>query len=115
MSIIAPFYSFIMAADYWRERFPGELIELDMSMTYIIVAFATVLGNNILLSLASFRARIIFGYVVSFTTLVFVALCEVAWHMFGTKAYSVNLAAVSLVAMGCTGEYNVDIPSDIEN
>lgn len=43
------------------------------------------------------------GYAVSFTTLVFVALCEVAWHMFSAKtAYSVNLAAVSLVAMGCT-------------
>lgn len=43
------------------------------------------------------------GYAVSFTTLVFVALCEVAWHMFtANTAYSVNLAAVSLVAMGCT-------------
>lgn len=43
------------------------------------------------------------GYAISFTTLIFVALCEVAWHMFtSTTAYSVNLAAVSLVAMGCT-------------
>uniref|UniRef100_A0A1B0CYU6 Uncharacterized protein n=1 Tax=Phlebotomus papatasi TaxID=29031 RepID=A0A1B0CYU6_PHLPP len=43
------------------------------------------------------------GYAISFTTLVFVALCEVAWHMFAAKtAYSVTLAAVSLVAIGCT-------------
>jgi solute carrier family 29 (equilibrative nucleoside transporter), member 4 len=43
------------------------------------------------------------GYVVSFVTLIFVATCEVAWHIFSAQtAYSVNLAAVSLVAIGCT-------------
>lgn len=77
---------------------------LDMSMTYIIVAFATVLLNNVFLSLAPFRMRIFFGYAISFTTLTFVALCEVAWHMFSKgTAYSASLAAVSLVAIGCTG------------
>lgn len=75
-------------------------------MTYIIVAFATVLLNNVFLSLAPFRVRVLFGYVVSFTTLIFVAVCEVAFHMFAANtAYSVNLAAVSLVAIGCTGLY----------
>lgn len=30
-------------------------------------------------------------------------ICEVAWHMFNAKtAYSVNLVAISLVAVGCT-------------
>ncbi|KXJ73242.1 hypothetical protein RP20_CCG016209, partial [Aedes albopictus] len=95
--------SFIIAADYWQSRFPGQSVALDMSMTYIIVALGAVLLNNVFLSLAPFRVRVAFGYAVSFTTLVFVALCEVAWHMFSAKtAYSVNLAAVSLVAMGCT-------------
>lgn len=76
-------------------------------MTYIIVAFATVLLNNVFLSLAPFRVRILFGYVVSFTTLIFVAVCEVAFHMFAANtAYSVNLAAVSLVAIGCTGRWS---------
>lgn len=76
-------------------------------MTYIIVAFATVLLNNVFLSLFSFKVRIIFGYAISLTTLVFVALCEVAWHMFTTQtAYSVNLVAVSLTAIGCTGKYD---------
>lgn len=98
------FFSFIIAADYWQARFPGRSVALDMSMTYIIVAFGTVLLNNVFLSLASFKVRIAFGYIVSFTTLIFVALCEVAWHMFSANtAYSVNLAAVSLVAIGCTG------------
>ncbi|XP_055628181.1 equilibrative nucleoside transporter 4 [Toxorhynchites rutilus septentrionalis] len=103
VGFVLPYNSFIIAADYWQSRFPGQSVALDMSMTYIIVALCTVLLNNVFLSLAPFRVRVAFGYAVSFTTLVFVALCEVAWHMFTAKtAYSVNLAAVSLVAMGCT-------------
>ncbi|XP_062562972.1 equilibrative nucleoside transporter 4 [Armigeres subalbatus] len=103
VGFVLPYNSFIIAADYWQSRFPGQSVALDMSMTYIIVALGAVLLNNVFLSLAPFRVRVAFGYAVSFTTLVFVALCEVAWHMFTAKtAYSVNLAAVSLVAMGCT-------------
>lgn len=75
-------------------------------MTYIIVAFATVLLNNILLSIFPFKVRILFGYVISVTTLLFVGICEVAWQMFSAQtAYSVNLIAVSLTAVGCTGTY----------
>ncbi|XP_055694429.1 equilibrative nucleoside transporter 4 [Lutzomyia longipalpis] len=103
IGFVLPYNSFIIAADYWQARFPGRSVALDMSMTYILVAFATVLLNNVFLSLVPFKIRVQFGYAISFTTLVFVALCEVAWHMFAaTTAYSVNLAAVSLVAIGCT-------------
>ncbi|XP_023295614.2 equilibrative nucleoside transporter 4 [Lucilia cuprina] len=103
IGFVLPYNSFIIASDYWQSRFPGRSVALDMSMTYIIVAFATVLLNNVFLSLAPFRVRVMFGYIVSFTTLVFVAVCEVAWHMFAANTeYSVNLAAVSLVAIGCT-------------
>ncbi|XP_055301920.1 equilibrative nucleoside transporter 4 [Sitodiplosis mosellana] len=103
IGFVLPYNSFIMASDYWQERFPGHSVALDMSMTYIIVAFATVLLNNLFLSFFSFKVRIIFGYAVSLSTLVFVALCEVAFHMFSAQtAYSVNLVAVSLTAIGCT-------------
>ncbi|XP_005187741.1 equilibrative nucleoside transporter 4 [Musca domestica] len=103
IGFVLPYNSFIIAADYWQARFPGRSVALDMSMTYIVVAFGTVLLNNVFLSLAPFRVRVMFGYIVSFTTLVFVAVCEVAWHMFAANtAYTVNLAAVSLVAIGCT-------------
>lgn len=81
-----------MASDYWQKRYDGRNVALDMSMTYIAVAFATVLLNNIFLSLFTFKTRIIFGYAISLSTLVFVAFCEVAWHMFDSQtAYSVNL------------------------
>lgn len=72
-------------------------------MTYIFVAFCTVLFNNIVLSLAPFQTRVLFGYMVSFTTLIFVAVCEVAWHAFAANtAYVVNMSAVALTAIGCT-------------
>lgn len=53
--------SFIIAADYWQSRFPGQSVALDMSMTYIIVALGAVLLNNVFLSLAPFRVRVAFG------------------------------------------------------
>ncbi|XP_068142055.1 equilibrative nucleoside transporter 4 [Drosophila tropicalis] len=103
IGFVLPYNSFIIAADYWQARFPGRPVALDMSMTYIFVAFATVLLNNIVLSVAPFQTRVLFGYMVSFTTLIFVAVCEVAWHMFSTNtAYVVNMSAVALTAIGCT-------------
>ncbi|EDW70798.1 equilibrative nucleoside transporter 4 [Drosophila virilis] len=103
IGFVLPYNSFIIAADYWQGRFPGRPVALDMSMTYIFVAFGTVLFNNIVLSLAPFQTRVLFGYMVSFTTLIFVAVCEVAWHMFATNtAYVVNMSAVALTAIGCT-------------
>ncbi|KAH8388867.1 hypothetical protein KR215_002733 [Drosophila sulfurigaster] len=103
IGFVLPYNSFIIAADYWQARFPGRPVALDMSMTYIFVAFCTVLFNNIVLSLAPFQTRVLFGYMISFTTLIFVAVCEVAWHAFATNtAYMVNMSAVALTAIGCT-------------
>lgn len=53
--------SFIMAADYWQDRFHGKNVAMDMTMIYIIVAFATVLLNNIFLTLVPYRVRIATG------------------------------------------------------
>lgn len=61
IGFVLPYNSFIIASDYWSERFPSRPVELDLSCTYIIVAFASVLLNNIFLSIAPFRIRILFG------------------------------------------------------
>lgn len=61
IGFVLPYNSFIIASDYWSERFPSRSVELDLSCTYIIVAFASVLLNNIFLSIAPFRIRILFG------------------------------------------------------
>lgn len=50
-----------MAADYWQERFHGKNVAMDMTMIYIIVAFATVLLNNIFLTLVPYRVRVATG------------------------------------------------------
>lgn len=65
IGFVLPYNSFIIASDYWSERFPTRSVELDLSCTYIIVAFASVLLNNIFLSIAPFRVRILFGEFIS--------------------------------------------------
>lgn len=40
---------------------------------------------------------------MSFITLIFVVLCEIWWEAFGASSYTINLAAVAVVAVGCTG------------
>lgn len=50
-----------MAADYWQERFVGKTVALDMTMIYILVAFATVLLNNVFLTLVPYKVRVATG------------------------------------------------------
>lgn len=61
IGFVLPYNAFIIASDYWSERFPSRSVELDISCTYIITAFGSVLLNNIFLSIAPFRIRILFG------------------------------------------------------
>lgn len=47
---------------------------------------------------------IISGYLVSFITLNFVMICEIWWELFAvTTSYTINLVAVAIVSLGCTG------------
>lgn len=47
---------------------------------------------------------------MSFITLIFVVVCEVWWEAFGSAtSYTVNLAAVAIVAVGCTGNSSINI------
>lgn len=55
------FSSFIMAVDYFQSRYPGTTVVFDMSLVYIIVAFFTVLVNNLLVETLSLNSRISFG------------------------------------------------------
>jgi solute carrier family 29 (equilibrative nucleoside transporter) protein 4 len=61
IGFVLPYNSFIIASDYWIQRFPNRSVELDLSTTYIVVAFGSVLLNNVFLSIAPFRIRIVFG------------------------------------------------------
>lgn len=50
-----------MAMDYFKERYVGLPVVFDMSLIYIVVAFLTVLANNLLVETFSLNARINFG------------------------------------------------------
>lgn len=53
--------SFIIAVDYFQERYPGTTVIFDMSVVYISVAFIAVFANNILVETFSLNTRITFG------------------------------------------------------
>lgn len=56
-----------MAVDYFQARYPGTTVVFDMSLVYILVAFFTVLVNNLLVETLSLNTRISFGkYVILF-------------------------------------------------
>ncbi|KAG8236750.1 hypothetical protein J437_LFUL015579 [Ladona fulva] len=104
VGFLLPYNSFIIAVDYFQSHFPGTTIVFDLSLVYVLVAFLAVLGNNLLVETLSLNTRITFGYVVSFITLLIVACGEVWWEAFGqTTSYTINLIAVAIVSLGCTG------------
>lgn len=44
------------------------------------------------------------GYLVSFLTLNFIVICEIWWEVVGVAtSYTINLVAVAIVSLGCTG------------
>lgn len=70
------------------------------------MAFFAVCANNILVETVSLNTRITFGYLVSVVTLNFVLISEIWWEFFGvTSSYTINLIAVAVVSVGCTGKF----------
>jgi solute carrier family 29 (equilibrative nucleoside transporter) protein 4 len=100
---LLPYNSFITAVDYYQGKYPQSTIVFDMSLTYICSAFVGVVLNNILVEKLSLSVRVTFGYVLSFTMLLFIAICDVALTMFSPAvSYRITLVAVTVVALGCT-------------
>lgn len=111
VGFLLPYNSFIIAVDYFQSRYPATTIVFDMSLIYILVAFVAVIINNILVETLSLNVRIIFGYIIAFFTLLFVAVFEICFEVFDhDSGYFVNLLAVAVVAFGCTGKnFHFDI------
>ena len=102
---LLPYNSFITAVDFYQKRFPASTIIFDMSLMYIVVAFVSVCINNAVVELLSMPVRITFGYIVSFFTLLLIALCDVWFQLFTEEvAYKITLLAVAVVAVGSTGK-----------
>ncbi|CAM1318640.1 SLC29A4 (predicted) [Pycnogonum litorale] len=100
---LLPYNSFIIAVDYFQSRYPGTTIVFDMSLVYILIAFFAITINNFLIESLSLHARISFGYILSFFTLLFVVVFEIWFEAFDKSiSYNINLIAVAVVASGCT-------------
>lgn len=100
---LLPYNSFITAVDYYQARFPGTTIEFDMSLTYIIVAFFSVVATNALIETFSLQLRITFGYIVALSILLLVTICDIWLELFSKDtAYGITLTAVGMVAVGST-------------
>lgn len=54
-------YSFMMAVDYFKARYPDTTVIFDMSVVYVTMAFFAVFANNILVETVSLNKRITFG------------------------------------------------------
>ncbi|KAL4624400.1 equilibrative nucleoside transporter 4 isoform X1 [Arapaima gigas] len=103
VGFLLPYNSFITDVDYLHHKFQGTSIVFDMSLTYILVALVAVILNNALVELLSLHVRITVGYLCALGPLLFVSICDVWLEQFSTKqAYVINLAAVGVVAFGCT-------------
>ncbi|XP_070380619.1 equilibrative nucleoside transporter 4 isoform X1 [Dermacentor albipictus] len=103
VGFLLPYNSFITAVDYFQDKYPRTTIVFDMNLVYILTAFLAVVVNNLLVETLPLQVRITFGYLLSFATLLFVALFEVHWESFEHDAgYRANLVAIATVALGCT-------------
>eukprot|EP00095_Tigriopus_kingsejongensis_P010126 snap_masked-scaffold75_size407189-processed-gene-1.6 protein:Tk10126 transcript:snap_masked-scaffold75_size407189-processed-gene-1.6-mRNA-1 annotation:"hypothetical protein L798_11248" len=103
VGFLLPYNSFIIAVDYFQDKYPGSTIVFDMSLTYIVSAFGSVLLNNMLVEVVSMNFRICFGYAVSFFVLMFITVFEVWLELLPhDQGYHITLAAIALLAVGCT-------------
>ncbi|CAB4054833.1 SLC29A4 [Lepeophtheirus salmonis] len=102
VGFLLPYNSFIVAVDYYQDKFGGTII-FDLSVTYILTSFIAVILNNMLVESVSVHFRITSGYTISFITLCFVAFFEIGLNIFPQEeSYTITLVAVAFVAFGCT-------------
>ncbi|XP_698839.3 equilibrative nucleoside transporter 4-like [Danio rerio] len=103
VGFLLPYNSFITDVDYLHRKFKGTSIVFDMSLTYILVALSAVIVNNALVERLSLHTRICVGYLFALGPLVCVSVFDVWLELFNTQqSYAVTLAAVAIVAFGCT-------------
>ncbi|XP_016834369.1 equilibrative nucleoside transporter 4 isoform X2 [Cricetulus griseus] len=64
VGFLLPYNSFITDVDYLHHKYPGTSIVFDMSLTYILVALAAVLLNNVVVERLNLHTRITTAYVM---------------------------------------------------
>ena len=64
VGFLLPYNSFITAVDYFLDKYPGSTIVFDMSLTYILVAFVSVILNNALVESYPLHVRVSLKYLI---------------------------------------------------
>ncbi|CAG5125081.1 unnamed protein product [Candidula unifasciata] len=97
-----PYTCFIVAVDYYQNRFPHSTVIFDMTTATIIVGTVGVLLNNALVETVSLMWRVMIGYIMSTSLLLFLTICDVTLDVFPhDAAYWVTLVSVSAISIGC--------------
>ncbi|XP_059170017.1 equilibrative nucleoside transporter 4-like [Physella acuta] len=97
-----PYTCFIVAVDYYQSRFPHTTIVFDMTATTIVVGMLGVILNNVLVETLSLTWRVMFGYVISISLLLFLTICDVTLNLFDhDTGYWVTMTGVAVIAVGC--------------
>ncbi|KAH9502056.1 hypothetical protein DERF_012855 [Dermatophagoides farinae] len=99
VGFLLPYNSFMIAVDYFQQRFPDTTIVFDMSATYIVMTFFTVIIQNLFVEIIPFRWRLNFGYLVALLFMMFAVIWEI-WLRLGS--YLDNLIIISIIAVGCS-------------
>ena len=103
IGFLLPYSIYITCVDYFHTQFPQTPIIFHLNFIYILVAFATVLFSNILTNVLSVQRRVIFGYCLTLTILMFITVFCVGLEIFPqTWSYSIFLLSVAMLAVGCT-------------
>lgn len=101
-------FSYFMTSAYWQHRFiemqnfEEYSMKSHMSVTYIVIGLATVLLNNLFLSLVSLNVRIMFGFIACFIAMAIVAVSEIVIQIFAAEmAHSMLFVACAVTAIAC--------------
>ena len=104
VGFLLPYNSFVTAADFFQDKFPGSTIIFDISLVYILTGLIAVLLNNIIIETFGLYTRIMFGYLLSFIVL-FIFLLSIYLNVLDSdETYALVLLLVAVLSLGATSE-----------
>ena len=104
VGFLLPYNSFVTAADFFQDSFPGSTIIFDISLVYILTGLIAVLLNNIIIETFSLYTRIMFGYLLSFIILFIFLLIIFLNVLDSDQTYALVLLLVAVLSLGATSE-----------
>ena len=104
VGFLLPYNSFVTAADFFQDKFPGSSIIFDISLVYILTGLIAVLLNNIIIETFALYTRIMFGYLLSLIILFIFLLVIFLDLLDSDQTYALVLLLVAVLSLGATSE-----------